>query len=225
MTSMAIFAWNTYVYCSRTRSKLTTASNSILTLNTLTSTSSCNETVAHNRSLLCLYDDQTPTLFSVNGVPMEGMTMNALVVYDSLYGNTEKIAQVVAAVLETFGPTRVQPVADVSSIPPDTDLLVVGGPTHGHAVNAGITSFLERVDPSAVSGIAVTAFDTRVDWPVLLSGSAARGISKQLRRKGGNVIVEPASFLVDGREGPLKDGELERANSWAQQIVNAVRAQ
>jgi flavodoxin I len=158
-------------------------------------------------------------------VHMKGIAMNALVVYDSLYGNTEKIAQTVAAVLDTFGPTRIQPVADVSSIPPDTDLLVIGGPTHGHAVNAGITSFLERLETSAVSGIAVTAFDTRVDWPVLLSGSAAKGIGKQLRRKGGNLIVEPGSFLVDSREGPLKDGELERAASWAQQIVNAVRAQ
>lgn len=150
--------------------------------------------------------------------------MNTLVVYDSLYGNTEKIAQVVAAVLETSGPTRVEPVANVSSIPPGIDLLIVGGPTHGHTVNAGITSFLGRVEPSAVSGLAVTAFDTRVDWPVLLSGSAARGIGKQLRRKGGNLIVEPGSFLVDGREGPLKDGELERASLWAQQIVETVSA-
>jgi flavodoxin len=153
---------------------------------------------------------------------MEGTTMNALVVYDSVYGNTEKIAQLVAAVLETYGPTRIQPVSEVSSIPPGTDLLVVGGPTHGHTVNKGITAFLDRVDPATVSGVAVTAFDTRVDWPVLLSGSAARGISKHLRRKGGTLIVEPGSFLVDGREGPLKDGELERAASWAKQIVHAL---
>jgi flavodoxin len=156
---------------------------------------------------------------------MEGMTMNALVVYDSLYGNTEKIAHVVAAALETCGPTRIQPVSKVSSIPSGTDLLVVGGPTHGHTINEGIASFLDRVQRSGISGMAVTAFDTRVDWPVLLSGSAARGIGKQLRRKGGNLIVEPGSFLVDGREGPLKDGELERAASWAQQIIDAVRAQ
>lgn len=151
--------------------------------------------------------------------------MNALVIYDSLYGNTEQIARAVGAVLETYGPTRVEPASSVTTIPPGTDLLVVGGPTHGHSINEGIKSFLDRVEPSTFANIAVTAFDTRADLPMLLSGSAAKGIGKQLRRNGSTLVVEPGSFLVDGREGPLKDGELERAASWAQQIINAVRAQ
>lgn len=151
--------------------------------------------------------------------------MNTLIIFDSRYGNTEEIAQVVAAVLETSGPTRLQPVEDLSGIPPEIDLLIVGGPTHGHTVSAGIASFLERIDPAEIDGMRMTAFDTRVAWPVLLSGSAARGISKRLGKKGGTVIIEPGSFLVEGREGPLKEGELERATVWAHQIIEVAKAQ
>src|ERR671925_681536 len=102
--------------------------------------------------------------------------MNALVVYASLHGNTERIARTVGAVLAGHGPTEVRPVADATAIPPETDLLVVGGPTHAHGIDKTTKAYLDRLPPPAVTGLAVAAFDTRLGWPAVLSGSAARGI-------------------------------------------------
>jgi hypothetical protein len=80
-------------------------------------------------------------------------------------------------------------------------------------------AYLDRLPDAVVSGMAVAAFDTRLGWPVVLSGSAARGIAKQLGRKGGRLLVEPGSFIVAGGEGPLAEGELARATSWAENLA------
>jgi flavodoxin len=149
------------------------------------------------------------------------MTMNALVVYGSMFGNTEQIARAVGAVLADHGPTVIRPLAETDGIPPGTDLLVVGGPTHAHGMDAAMKAYLGKLPAASVSGIAVAAFDTRLRWPVLLSGSAARGIARQLGRLGGRLLVEPGSFLVEGKEGPLADGELARATTWAEELVDA----
>jgi flavodoxin len=152
---------------------------------------------------------------------MEVKTMNALVVYNSVYGNTERIARAIGSVLEGHGPTTVRAIAEADGIPPETDLVVVGGPTQGHGMDKAMKAFLGGLPPASVSGVAVAAFDTRVGWPVLLSGSAARGIAKQLGQMGGRVLVEPGSFIVQGGEGPLAEGELARATSWAEKLVDA----
>lgn len=150
--------------------------------------------------------------------------MNALVVYDSVYGNTEWIARAVGDVLAHHGPTEVRPVAEAETVPSGTDLLVVGGPTHAHGMDKVMKAYLDRLPAAAVAGIAVAAFDTRLRWPVLLSGSAARRIAKELQRKGGRQLVAPGSFIVEGGEGPLAEGELERAASWAEELAGAARA-
>jgi len=154
-------------------------------------------------------------------VVTEEMTMNALVVYASQFGNTEKIARAIGSALATHGPTEVRPVAEVGGIPPDTDLLVVGGPTQGHGIDKTMKSFLAGLSPAAVADVPVAAFDTRLRWPVLLSGSAGRRIARQLRKMGGQVLVEPGSFLVEGGEGPLVAGDLDRAAVWAEHLAAA----
>jgi flavodoxin len=147
--------------------------------------------------------------------------MNALVVYESTYGNTEKIARAIGAALADHGPTEVRPSTEAEVIPPGTDLLVVGGPTHAHGMDKSLKAYLDRLPAAAVAGIAVAAFDTRLGWPAVLSGSAARGIAKQLGRKGGRRLVEPGSFVVEGGEGPLAEGELARATAWAEELAGA----
>ncbi len=67
----------------------------------------------------------------------------------------------------------------------------------------------------------MAAFDTRFRWPELLSGTAARGIAKRLERKGARLIAEPESFFVEHKDGPLTEGELGRAASWARQLATA----
>jgi flavodoxin len=147
--------------------------------------------------------------------------MNALVVYDSVYGNTEQVARAIGAALAAHGPSEVRPVAQAEPIPPGTDLLVIGGPTHAHGMDKSLRTYLDRLPADAVSGVAVAAFDTRLGWPVVLSGSAARGIAKRLGRMGGRVLVEPGSFVVKGGEGPLAEGELARATRWAEELAAA----
>ena len=148
--------------------------------------------------------------------------MNALVVYDSKFGNTERVARAIGEALRENGAVDVRPVAEVDGIPPGIDLLVIGGPTRGHGADPALKAFLARVPPQAVAGIATAAFDTRFRWPVFLSGSAARGIAKRLERKGARLVVEPESFFVEHSEGPLADGEIGRAGVWARSLAGAL---
>ena len=168
--------------------------------------------------------------------------MRALVVFESLYGNTAAVGEVVAGSLRSRGfDVSVGPVTSVSTAETDeVDLLIVGGPTHAHGMSrastrrSGITDQKNTyADPTTEPGLrewlaalplgrgrAAAAFDTRFDKPVLLTGSAAKGIGRRLEHLGFRVIVEPESFFVTG-ENRLKDGEIERATAWAKVLTNS----
>ena len=150
--------------------------------------------------------------------------MNALVVYDTKFGNTERIAQAIATALQARGTVELQPFDGVQAIPAGIDLLVVGGPTHGHGVDPALKAFLDALPAGAVDGVAAAAFDTRFHWPELLSGSAARGIAKRLEQKGAHLVAKPESFFVEHSEGPLAEGEVLRAGSWALGLALATAA-
>jgi hypothetical protein len=60
-------------------------------------------------------------------------------------------------------------------------------------------------------------FDTRIDKPRFLTGSATKSISKMLRRLG-YAVVDTASFLVADTSGPLVAGELDRAKAWGESL-------
>ena len=138
--------------------------------------------------------------------------MKALVVYDSVFGNTEKIAQ---AIGEAIG-GQVLRVGEVS--PADLkgfDLVIVGSPTHGGFPTPGIDGLLKASPP--LDGLNVAAFDTRTKRTIF--GYAAPRIARRLEKSGGKVRLPPEGFLVLGMEGPLVDGELERAAGWAKGMV------
>lgn len=147
--------------------------------------------------------------------------MNAWVVYDSQYGNTEKIA---GAVGDALGPdARVMRAGGVD--PADlerVDLLVVGSPTHGGRPTEAVQGLLDRLKGSLPAGMRVAAFDTRLaaKW-VRIFGYAAPKIAGALEEEGGNLVAPAEGFVVKGREGPLKDGELERAAGWARELVGS----
>ncbi len=84
--------------------------------------------------------------------------------------------------------------------------------------------FLNKVKEPAIKGINAAAFDTRISakW-VGIFGYAAGRIGKNLKNKGGNLIVNPEPFYVKGTEGPLKDGEPERAADWAKEVVKGLK--
>lgn len=156
--------------------------------------------------------------------------MKALVVYDSLYGNTERIAQAIGSALSTRCPADVRRVGDVK--PGDLaglDLLIVGSPTQQFRATKAIKAFLTGIRNDELKGVHVAAFDTRFameDMPsrilppfVRIFGYAAKPMADDLVKKGGKLAAAPEGFFVKQMEGPLKDGELERAARWAEQVA------
>jgi flavodoxin I len=149
--------------------------------------------------------------------------MRTLIVYDSVYGNTEKIAKAIGDAIA--GEVEVLRVGDVNSSRLRTfDLLIVGSPTHGGRPTDPVQDLLNEVSGSAFEGINVAAFDTRFStrW-VRIFGYAAGRIAGSLRKKGGTLIGSPEGFFVEGTEGPLKEGELERAGGWAKELVESTK--
>jgi flavodoxin len=148
--------------------------------------------------------------------------MNILVVYDSVFGNTEKIAQAIAAALGAQAVPVGQVMADQLR---GLDLLVVGSPTRGFRPTEGIAKPLNGLPKNYLAGRRVAAFDTRIVLETIGSkplrflvdkgGYAASTIAKALEKKGGVLAASPEGFFFTGEQGPLKDGELERAAEWA----------
>jgi flavodoxin len=147
--------------------------------------------------------------------------MKTLIVYDSVYGNTEKIAKAIGGAIT--GEVKVLRVGEVNSSELKTlDLLIVGSPTQGGRPTLAIQDFLNKVSEFAIKGIDLAAFDTRFSTRLVgIFGYAAGKIADSLKKKGGTLILSPEGFFVKGKEGPLKEGELERAASWAQEIVKS----
>jgi len=164
--------------------------------------------------------------------------MRVLVVYESLWGNTEKVARAIASALSET--TQVD-VMDVDSAPDSIagyDLLMVGGPTHAFSMSRastrrgavtqngapfaperGIREWLEGLSP-ATKEVKAVAFDTRVNAPPL-PGSAAKAARRRLRSLGFDTSLEERTFRVHGYEGPLLEGELEKAARWARAVSDA----
>ena len=166
--------------------------------------------------------------------------MRTLVVFESMFGNTQEIATAVADGLSSHLSVDVVEVGAASTgIGDDVELLVVGGPTHAFGLSRPGTrqSAAEQAEEDLVSAgiglrewlaampalhggsrrVAAAAFDTRVKKPGL-PGSAARAAGKRLRRLGYRLVVRPASFYVAGIPGPLLPGERERARTWGEKL-------
>jgi hypothetical protein len=160
--------------------------------------------------------------------------MSTLVVFESFWGNTATVAQAVAEGIA--GPVEVVGVADAPTpLPRDVDLLVVGGPTHAFGMTrattrrdavkqggetgheeAGIREWLAALAP--VPGLDVATFDTRAAAVRRLPGSAARGAARSVSRTHLGRVVDTESFYVDDTDGPLLDGEVERARAWGRTL-------
>ena len=169
--------------------------------------------------------------------------MKAVVVYESMYGNTHVVADAIGRGLAGSGEVVVVPVAQAApALVEDADLVVVGGPTHAHGMSRpstrkaaveqakdnpieptasgpGVREWLEKIPPVAASA---AAFDTRAGMaPALLTGRASKGIAKQLHEHGFGQVAEPESFLVD-KDNHLEPGEEARAVEWGARLAAAV---
>jgi hypothetical protein len=134
------------------------------------------------------------------------------------------VAEAIAGALESYGPVHLVAAEEASATVWDQcDLLLVGGPTEGRHMTPPVGAFFDRLPTRALRGIDAAAFDTRLDWPALLSGSAAGQIRRRLLDAGASVVVAPESFKVCSRP-ELRYGELERAPIWARKVAAACRA-
>lgn len=151
--------------------------------------------------------------------------MKILLVYDSKFGNTRQIALRVGEAMRKDGQVvEVLSTEEFAGFPEQLDLLVLGAPTQAHGVETTMRDFLARLPVDRLERLPVAVFDTRVRWPKLLSGSAAETIAKRLTRNGAVLVDEPQSFFVEGREGPLGDGEIQRATNWGAFLATEVAA-
>lgn len=167
---------------------------------------------------------------------------HAYVVYESLWGNTEAVARAVA---EGLGSARSGGVSltDVEhaahDVPDDVDLVVIGGPTHAFSMtrpntresavkqgapasraSSGIREWVE--DASGPAKVSVATFDTRVATARHFPGSAARSAAKSVRKHHLGRVVDTCSFYVENVDGPLLDGELQRARAWGADLAARV---
>ncbi len=168
--------------------------------------------------------------------------MKAVVIYESMYGNTHLIADAIAEGFRTHGEAVVLPVGEAEpEIVGRADVVVVGGPTHAHgmshvatrkgaadaaakpdsefvlepdAENEGLREWFDRLGevPSNAA-----AFDTRFDMPAAITGRASKGIAKNLRRHGARLICEPESFFVK-KDNHLEPNEKARGREWGAQL-------
>lgn len=166
--------------------------------------------------------------------------MSALVVFESMYGNTWQVAEAVGEGLSAHLPVQVVEVGSApSSLDDEVRLLVVGAPTHAFGLSRGSTraDAAERAGRAVISagvgvrewleevqlprGLAVASFDTHADkrW---VPGSAAVVARRHLRRLGGAPVAPAESFYVEGMEGPLVAGETDRAREWGRRLAGHV---
>ena len=150
----------------------------------------------------------------------EAMTMSIVVAYDSVFGNTEEIAKAVAGALPADVIVAKADRVDAAMLAQAT-VLVIGSPTHGGRPTEAVKGLLGRVnDQDKAKGLKVASFDTRIPgrFPKIF-GYAADRIAADLTAKGAVMVLPPEPFYVKGRNGPLKDGELEHAAEWARKLI------
>jgi len=164
--------------------------------------------------------------------------MRAVVIYESMYGNTHVVADHIADGLRPVADVAVVPVAKATgTLVEGSDLVVVGGPTHVGGMTtrrsrtAAASGEHPQLDPdaegpglrewfdqlAAAPGTKAAAFDTRVSGPALMTGRASRGIAHRLTDHGFELVAPPESFLVD-RKSNLIEGVAEAATQWGAEL-------
>jgi hypothetical protein len=167
----------------------------------------------------------------------------ATVVYESMFGNTEMIAEKIAEGLRANGwQAAALDVRSTEALPPDIDLLVLGAPTHAFSLSRpqtradavrrgadpargdlGLREWLTGLGRATESSPAVATFDTRASAVRRLPASAGRTLTRLARHRGYRIIDRPQGFLVADTDGPLLSGELERAAAWGRQLGTTFR--
>lgn len=144
--------------------------------------------------------------------------MRALVLYDTLHGNTEQIANAIAEGFAGVGEVLVRKTADARPEEVQSaDILVAGCPVHGWNISKPMGRFLDRLGARRFEGMRAATFDTK--FKHVLAGGAAKKLARRLRKLGLEIAADPQSFFVAGMEGPLREGELDRARTFGADLA------
>ncbi len=156
--------------------------------------------------------------------------MRYLVTYDSAYGNTARIADVISSSLSEFGKTTEKQLEEVTDKDiKHADLIVIGSPTQGGRPTGPTLQFIEALPAKVMRGKKIAVFDTRFDMEaqkfglrmlMRTIGYAATKMASAAKRRGWQVISDPMGFIVNDTKGPLRDGETERAAKWAASLTH-----
>jgi flavodoxin I len=156
--------------------------------------------------------------------------MKAVIIYDSVFGNTEKVARSIAEGLPAIYEVEVSKAsaATLQQIK-GAQLLVVGSPTRAFSATPALKAFLDFLPSGSLRGVRSVAFDTRIQTSGIKSlllrkivekgGYAGKLITARLKQKGATLILPDEGFFVSGEEGPLVTGELERAKEWGSKLA------
>lgn len=172
--------------------------------------------------------------------------MRALVIYESMFGNTQRVAEAIAEGLRPNFEVALREVGHAEPELDGVDLLIVGGPIHAWSMTRestrkgahdqaegtpivstgpGIREFLAELhDATPEHPVAAAAFDTAIRTRWFPVGSAAKPAAKQLSKHGYRLVAKPEHFYVSDTRGPLIDGELERAQAWASELATRASA-
>jgi hypothetical protein len=168
--------------------------------------------------------------------------MKAIVVYESMFGNTAQIAKAIATGLGESVEVVAMEVSRAPADPgPDVGLIVAGGPTHAFSMSRentradaitrgaqegerrfGLREWVDQL-PSGRHDERLATFDTKIARMRHLPGSAAKGAAKVARRHGYKPAAPAESFYVDDVDGPLMDGEKDRAIAWGRRLATSMR--
>jgi flavodoxin len=155
--------------------------------------------------------------------------MQIVIVYDTKFGNTEKIAKAIARGASELGSVRLMDSGQLALLFADRpDLLLIGGPTQKRGMSPGLREVVDVLARGGVQGLSTASFDTRYGGSTWLMGSAASEAAKHLQKAGATLVTAPESFFI-GRGGPLErqaleSGEVERAESWGRAVGTAALA-
>lgn len=152
--------------------------------------------------------------------------MKTLILYDSVFGNTEDIAKAMyESLLVENDPLLYNAKEFNIELLDNAGLLIIGSPTRGFRPTEVISGLIRSIPLKRYTNLKIATFDTRFSLSKINSstlrfivkkgGYAGSFMAGQMKKRGGSIIVPPEGFLVNGEKGPLKDGELERAAEWA----------
>jgi flavodoxin len=155
------------------------------------------------------------------------MKYKTVIVYYSKFGHTRRLAEAMAKELAAEGSTACAIATDLVAATDlqGADLVVMGAPTHRMRLPEEVRPIFDVLPRGCLRGATVAAFDTSYRMNRFLARfTAANTLDGKLRRLGGKRVAPPETFFMVGREGPLADGEIERARAWAGALLAAARA-